>query len=194
MVLRDVRGMYNDLDASLLNGRNEISACRQDEKSNTIGIYTTSAATYDVLPCLGDRVSFLCAARVVIFATSLKTLCSFVRDPWVPYRVAPTGAAQGSLCIVTELLSRGSLEDVIREGGLRTASYALILNLALQVRFCKGIIPSILHRLDGIYVPGVSNIHTHIYVCSRWEMCQCWISCIFVSTYRRIKRFNMSKI
>ena len=71
MVLRDVRGMYNDLDASLLNGRNEISACRQDEKSNTIGIYTTSAATYDVLPCLGDRVSFLCAARVVIFATSL---------------------------------------------------------------------------------------------------------------------------
>lgn len=42
------------------------------------------------------------------------------------------GASQGSLCIVTELLSRGSLEDVIREGGLRTASYALILNLALQ--------------------------------------------------------------
>lgn len=46
------------------------------------------------------------------------------------------GAAQGSLCIVTELLSRGSLEDVIREGGLRTASYGLILNLALQVSTC----------------------------------------------------------
>jgi len=40
---------------------------------------------------------------------------------------------QGSLCIVTELLARGSLEDVIRQGGLRTASYGLILNLALQV-------------------------------------------------------------
>lgn len=51
------------------------------------------------------------------------------------------GETQGSLCIVTELLSRGSLEDVIRAGGLRTASYALILNLALQVRF---------HRLSVI--------------------------------------------
>lgn len=34
---------------------------------------------------------------------------------------------------MTELLSRGSLEDVIRRGGLRTASYGLILDLALQV-------------------------------------------------------------
>lgn len=34
---------------------------------------------------------------------------------------------------MTELLSRGSLEDVIREGGLQMASYGLILNLALQV-------------------------------------------------------------
>ncbi|CAM9160203.1 unnamed protein product [Ectocarpus sp. 4 AP-2014] len=42
-------------------------------------------------------------------------------------------STQGSLCIVTELLSRGSLEDVIRRGGLRTASYGLILDLALQV-------------------------------------------------------------
>eukprot|EP00904_Undaria_pinnatifida_P005064 jgi/Undpi1/1688/HiC_scaffold_11.g05078.m1 len=60
------------------------------------------------------------------------------------------GAAQGSLCIVTELLSRGSLEDVIREGGLRTASYALILNLALQA--ARGMLylhthsPQIVHR------------------------------------------------
>ncbi|CAM9808478.1 unnamed protein product, partial [Laminaria digitata] len=63
------------------------------------------------------------------------------------------GAAQGSLCIVTELLSRGSLEDVIRQGGLRTASYALILNLALQVRAAaRGMLylhthsPQIVHR------------------------------------------------
>ena len=62
------------------------------------------------------------------------TLRPFVRDPSVSHGIAPSGAAQGSLCIVTELLSRGSLEDVIRLGGLRTASYALILNLALQVR------------------------------------------------------------
>lgn len=51
-----------------------------------------------------------------------------------PFFPLPGAAPQGSLCIVTELLSRGSLEDVIRQGGLRTASYGLILNLALQVR------------------------------------------------------------
>ncbi|CAM9524497.1 unnamed protein product, partial [Choristocarpus tenellus] len=39
---------------------------------------------------------------------------------------------QGSLCIVTELLSRGSLFDVIGDGGLREASYGHILSLALQ--------------------------------------------------------------
>ncbi|CAN0183901.1 unnamed protein product, partial [Ectocarpus sp. 12 AP-2014] len=59
-------------------------------------------------------------------------------------------STQGSLCIVTELLSRGSLEDVIRRGGLRTASYGLILDLALQA--ARGMLylhthnPAIVHR------------------------------------------------
>ncbi|CAM9737887.1 unnamed protein product, partial [Sphacelaria rigidula] len=65
----------------------------------------------------------------------------------------------GSLCIVTELLSRGSLEDVIREGGLRTASYALILDLALQV-ICLQLGVMYCHGW-GQAARGMLYLHTH---------------------------------
>lgn len=63
-------------------------------------------------------------------------LYGMIRVVLLPHTIViVAGSSQGSLCIVTELLSRGSLEDVIQAGALRTASYRLILHLALQVSF-----------------------------------------------------------
>lgn len=36
-------------------------------------------------------------------------------------------------CVATELLSRGSLEDVIRQGGQRTVSYGLVSGEPVRV-------------------------------------------------------------
>lgn len=115
--------------------------------------------SFSLFPPLRGGGRFQACRSISLRVAPLGGLCSSTPDTLYAARCCsyayPPDAgtsAQGSLCIVTELLSRGSLEDVIRRGGLRTASYGLILDLALQVGTCLFSLPAASSRAVDVFL------------------------------------------